>query len=274
MKSKYKGFLKNYYQDPLPHNDKLFLSNRNKCGYAELAIIRKDVQTSPEMEKKIDGSPIPIKDKSQTIVALNDILKPDVKDESVQLILIEGISGIGKTTLAWQLCHMWAKDELDSLKDYDLVILVHLRKRRAQKATKLEHLLPYYDTTTNTEDIKAAIGSGEGVLIVCDGFDELPHDQQGSNFSVRLFSCELLPKATVIVTTRPSASADFKRIIDQNIHRELEIKGFTEKGIMEFAESIFSTAALGGFLPYIRHNPPINSMMYLPLSAVIIAKIY
>ena len=273
MKNKYKDFLKHYYRNPLPNDDKLFVSNANKRDYAELAIIGKDVKTTPEIEKKNDDSPSLIKDQSQPNAALNDILKPDEERKPVQLVLIEGTSGIGKTTLAWHLCHKWAKEQLDSLKDYDLVILVRLRKKRAQKAAKLEHLLPC-DIKTDMEGLIDAIGNGEGVLIVCDGFDELPHHKQESNFYVRLFSGELLPAATVIVTTRPSASDVFRKVIYQDIDRELEIIGFTKNGIMEFAKSIFSTAVLGGFLSYIQNNPPIYSMMYLPLSAVIVAKIY
>ena len=272
---KYKNFLRHYYRDPLPHDDKLFVSNPNKRGYAELAISEKDVKASPEMEKKNGGlSPSSTKDKSQSILTLDDILKPDKEGKPVQLVLIEGTSGIGKTTLAWQLCHKWAKEQLNRLKVYDLVVLVRLRKKRAQNATKLVDLLPHDTNTTDEEELKAALGSGEGVLIVCDGFDELPRHQQESDFYVRLFSGEVLAKATVIVTTRPSASAAFKRVPVQAIHRELEITGFTENGIKEFAKSIFSTVALDGFLSYIQNNPAINSMMYLPLSAVIVATIY
>ena len=275
VKSKYKGFLKQYYdQDPLPHDDKLFVSNPNKRGYAELDISEKNKETTLEMEKKNDESLSSIKGISQSIIALNDILIPDKEGKPVQLVLIEGTSGIGKTTLAWQLCHKWAKGQLDSLKDYDLVVLVRLRKKRAQKATKLEDLL-LHDNRTNMEDLIAAMGNGERVLILCDGFDELPHHQQRSDFYVHLFSGELLPAATVIVTTRPSASYVFKRFINQNINRELEITGFTRKGIMEFAKSIFSNMAVfDDFVTYIQSNPPFNSMMYLPLSAVVIAKIY
>ena len=271
----YNGFLKHYYRDPLPNDNKLLVSNHNKHGYAELNTSEKGAKGTQEMENKNGDSPSSTKDKSQSIatVALDDILKPDKEGKPVQLVLIEGTSGIGKTTLAWHLCHKWAKEELDSLKDYDLVVLVRLREKRAQRATKLEHLLSY-DSTTDMKDLKTAINNGEGVLIVCDGFDELPLHQQENDFYIRLFSGELLPAATVIVTTRPVASATFKKKIDQNIDRELEITGFTEKGIMEFVKSIFSSAALDGFLTYIQNNPPINSMMYLPLSAVIVAKIY
>ena len=272
MKTKYKDFLKHYYRNPLPNDDKLFVSNPNKHGYAELAINEKDAKATPEMVNKNDGNQSSSKDKSQSIVTLDDILKPDKEGKPVRLVLIEGTSGIGKTTLAWHLCHKWAKEELDSLKEYDLVVLVRLRKMRAQEATKLEHLLPY-DNTTGMDKLIDAIGSGKRVLIVCDGFDELPQDQQKNLLYVRLFSCELLPAATVIVTTRPSASAAFKKVIDQNIDRELEITGFTEWN-MEFAKSVFSTAVFDGFLSYIQNNPPINSMMYLPLSAVIVAQIY
>ena len=206
------------------------------------------------------------------IVALNDILKPD--GDSGQLVLIEGESGIGKTTLAWQLCHKWAKKELDSVKEYDLVILVPLRKKRAQAAEEAEDLL-LCDEDLDKKKVRATIKRGERVLIVCDGFDELPSEQlKESSVYARLFRGEVLHEATVVVTTRPSASADFKRVCKQKIDRKLEIIGFTKTGIREFAKSIFSNDDLDGFLSYLADNPSIYNLMYLPLSAIIVAKIY
>ena len=201
-------------------------------------------------------------------------MKDDETGTPVQLVLVEGTSGIGKTTLAWQLCHKWAKLEHDE--DYELVILVRLRKKRAQNATTLEDLLPYDKNATKLKQITSAIEGGEGVLIVIDGFDELSHEQQRQPIYVDLFKGECLAEATVIVTTHPSASSDFKDLCERDIHRELEITGFTDDGIKEFAKSIFKSdaAAVSGFRSYIQNNPPIYSMMYLPLSAVIVAKIY
>ena len=62
------------------------------------------------------------------------------------------------------------------MKQYELVVLVRLREKKSQNAQCLEDLLPC-GATTNMKELVAAIGRGKGVLIVCDGFDELPYEQ-------------------------------------------------------------------------------------------------
>ena len=270
--SQYKEFLRGYYNDPLPYDDRLFTNTERK--YIELSVTEK--VDKPRKEAKRNDSNLTMKEPLHPTVhvALQDILRPDRRNrKSPQLVLIEGTSGIGKTTLAWQLCHKWASGELDSLKDFELVLLVRLRKKRAQNATELELLLPG-NKHLNMKDIVTEIGRGKGVLIVCDGFDELTHKQLKGNVSVQLFNGNLLPEATIIVTTHPSASADFKKVCERNIHRKLEITGFTDEGIEEFAKSIFSSDDVDDFLIQIRNNPRIYNMMYLPLSALIIANIF
>ena len=185
---------------------------------------------------------------------------------------MEGAPGIGKSTLAWEVCHKW--EELESVKQYELVVLVRLREKKAQEARCLGDLLPC-DATTNMKELLAAIGEGEGMLIVCDGFDELPREQQqeGSVY-IDLLKGRLLSEATVIVTSRPSVSACLWSLCQHNIDRHLEVIGFTKEDIKQFAESVFSGDILAGFLSYITSNPPIYSMMYIPLNAVIVALIY
>ena len=160
------------------------------------------------------------------------------------------------------------------MKQYELVVLVRLREKRAQEAHCLEDLLPG-GATTNKKELVAAIGRGKGVLIVCDGFDELPLEQrqQGSLY-IELLKGRLLPEAAVIVTSRPSVSAELWRLCQHNIDRHLEVIGFTKKDIKLFAKSVFSGDILKGFLSYITSNPPIYGMMYIPLNAVIVALIY
>ena len=190
----------------------------------------------------------------------------------MRCVLIEGAPGIGKSTLAWEVCHKWEK--LESVKPYELVILVRLREKKAQEARCLEDLLPH-DATTKVNELLAMIGRGKGMLIVCDGFDELPHKQrQEGSVYIDLLKGRLLPEATIIVTSRPSVSADLWSLCRHNIDRHLEVIGFTKKDIKQYAESVFSGDILAGFLSYITSNPPIYGMMYIPLNTVIVVLIY
>ena len=204
----------------------------------------------------------------KSAIKLKDILKPGVDGTVPRCVLVEGPQGIGKSTLAWELCQKW--EELDSIKQYELVVLVNLREKKAQKARCLEDLL-LCDARTDMKKLLAAIGRGKGVLIVCDGFDELPRAQrQESSVYMDLIRGMLLPEATVILTSRPSVSTDLednKRKID----RHFEIMGFSKEDIKRFAETIFSGDILASFLSYITSNPPIHSMMYIPLNAIIVA---
>ena len=273
-RKQYKQFLKDCYRQPLPDDDKL-LTTASK-HYIELAVISKKGITRKQADeftrKSLHGLTEEIL-REKAPIALDHILKPREDGRPVRCVLVEGAPGIGKSTLAWEVCHKW--EELESVKQYELVVLVRLREKKAQEARCLEDLLPC-DATTNMKELLAAIGRGKGMLIVCDGFDELPREQRQIDDSVYidLLKGMLLPEATIIVTSRPSVSAELWSLCQHNIDRHLEVIGFTREDIKQFAESVFSGDILAGFLSYITSIPPIHSMMYIPLNAVIVALVY
>ena len=272
-RKQYKQFLKKCYRQPLPDDDKLLTTASKR--YIELAVIsKKDItrkQADEFTEKSLHGLTEEIL-REKAPIALDHILKPREDGTPVRCVLVEGAPGIGKSTLAWEVCHKW--EELESVKQYELVVLVCLREKKSQEASCLGDLLPC-DATTNMKELLAAIGEGEGMLIVCDGFDELPCEQrQEGSVYIDLLKGRLLPEATIIVTSRPSVSADLWSLCQHNIHRHLEVIGFTKEDIKQFAESVFSGDILAGFFSYITSNPPIYGMMYIPLNAVIVALIY
>ena len=273
IKEQYKHFLKKCYRQPLPDDDKL-LTTASK-HYIQLAIISKEGITSSQADeftkKSLHGLTEEILCKKSPM-QLEDILKPSEDGIVPRCVLVEGAPGIGKSTLAWEVCHKW--EELESVKQYELVVLVCLREKKAQEARCLEDLLPC-DATTDNKELLDAIREGHGVLIVCDGFDELPREQrQKGSVYIDLIKGRLLPEANIIVTSRPSVSAELWNLCQHNIDRHLEVIGFTREDIKRFAESVFSGDKLAGFLSYITSNPPIYGMMYIPLNAVIVALIY
>ena len=272
-RKQYKQFLKKCYRQPLPDDDKL-LTTASK-HYIELAVISKKGITRKQADeftrKSLHGLTEEIL-REKAPIALDHILKPRENGRLVRCVLVEGAPGIGKSTLAWEVCHKW--EELESVKQYELVVLVRLREKKAQEARCLEDLLPC-NSTTNMTELLAAIGEGEGMLIVCDGFDELPREQrQEGSVYIDLLKGRLLAEATIIVTSRPSVSAELWSLCQHNIDRHLEVIGFAKEDIKRFAESVFSGDILAGFLSYITSNPPIYGMMYIPLNAVIVALIY
>ena len=155
-------------------------------------------------------------------------------------------------------------------------MLVQLREKRAQEATRLSHMFPKF--RSNMDDTLASItaGNGQGILVVLDGFDGLPHEQREENsVYIELIKGDLLPEATVVITSRPSMSADLLRLCQRSIDRRLEVLGFTPEQIEEYARSVFGDGEeFKSFIQYINSNPVIKGMMYLPLNAVIVASVF
>ena len=192
-----------------------------------------------------------------------------------RVVVIEGAPGIGKSTLAWELCRKW--EEYASMEAYSLVILLRLRDKRVQHLNDVSSLFYAYDRADRTslvEEIKN--NQGKGVLFVLDGFDELPKSLQYEGVLADLLRKSVLPQSTVLVTNRRSAMVSLLNICRPVIEKHIEILGFSPKSIEEYAASVFSGDDLEGFKSYISRfeNPAISSLMYVPLYAVFVAMIY
>ena len=192
-----------------------------------------------------------------------------------RMIVIEGAPGIGKSTLAWELCRKW--EEYASMKAYSLVILLRLREKRVQNISNVSSLFYAYsgaDRTSLVEDISN--NRGKGVLFVLDGFDELPKSLQREDVLVDLLEKSVLPDSMVLVTTRPLAMDRLLTISKPVIEQYITILGFSQESIEAYASSVFSRDELDGFKDYISapQNPAINSLMYVPLYAAFVVVIY
>ena len=110
-------------------------------------------------------------------ISVEDILKP-TDSESLRVV-IDGLPGIGKTTLCHKLLNMWSNGTLHQ--QYDLVLYCPLRNSKIATATTLTDLFvcQRYEVPVVAERFKKR--NGEGLLIIFDGWDELSTEHRQSS---------------------------------------------------------------------------------------------
>ena len=192
-------------------------------------------------------------------------------------VLIEGAPGIGKSTLCWQLCRLWAEGRLQH--KWDLMVLIEIRHKAMQKAHSVYNLLVYpYDTTTRKSIAREVQKrKGEGLLLIFDGYDELSEDQR-SELSVfqQILTNRLLSKATVVVTSRPMATPSLPPRFIQDLDQHIAIAGFDKDGIHTYIRSACgdNRNLSEDFHTYVSSRPFIFSVMYNPLHCTIVTELY
>ncbi len=76
------------------------------------------------------------------------------------------------------------------------------------------------------------------MLIIADGWDELSRANRSKvSFLYNLLFGRLLPSASVLLTSRPSASAPLHDL--PSVDRLVEVVGFNEENIKQYIESEF-----------------------------------
>ena len=220
---------------------------------------------------------------SKAPIRMEDILKPNYVYNSqkqkqkyqVTHLLIEGAPGIGKSTFAWEVCQKWGQHQF--FNEYSLVVLLKFRDKRVQEAKSVSDLFYHPSPKLQSEivDHVTEIG-GHGLLLILEGFDEAPASKRTmDSIFVRLFTGQELPKATVILTTRPSASLGLRQLCSSVNSRRIEIVGFGKKEIDEYIQCAFSDEqSQSDFKEYLSLYPHICSMMYVPLNSAIVTHVY
>ena len=204
---------------------------------------------------------------------LEDVIQPEGL-LGMKRILIEGSPGIGKSTFALELCKAW--DEIDSLSDFSLIVLIRLKDKRVQDAHTLGELFYHPDSDFQQEVAKElSANGGSNTLLVLDGLDHLTQPLQKHSLVLQLLQGTLLPRASIVLTSRPSASAGLLSTYKFHFDRRVEILGFTNDDILEHAESILgSEEDFVEFQQYLSASPAIRSGMHTPLMTAIVVGLY
>ena len=196
-------------------------------------------------------------------------------DGKRKLTLIEGDPGSGKTTLTLQICKRWAEGKFST---NCFLILMPLR---------------CYELTSNTNDLfelfeklgcplpgmkeYAQQNNGEGLVLILDGWDELPNQlQTDSLFSDIVFSKNsMFFYSTIIVTSRSSCSDNIAKVVQQR-KAHYQILGFSphnsELYIKHYFNNDLQSAEL--LIDMLKGREYLRRHFYIPITVAIMCFVY
>ena len=261
-----------YARRLLPYESKYSPESAQK--YINLAMISKQKESRAEMDTFTKAT---IHGDVDDVVEMKTAITPQdigrLEDGSpAQCILVQGAPGVGKTTLAWELCRQWGKGTLFS--EYLLVVLLKMRDRSIQEATSLSDLFkhPKLQAAVCNDIVER---NGMSVLILLEGYDELPPDLQEKSIFSALIEGKELPNATILVTSRTSSSDIVYDKCKTTKFQHIEVVGFTGEQIDSYIKNaVADEEILEAFRHYLKKYPHIHGLMYIPLNCGIVLDVF
>ena len=220
----------------------------------------------------------------------------DIIDKQHMNVLVVGRPGIGKTSLSIKLLRLWASgeafngDEHDNA-DFNVVFLVKFRRfSNDNEKLSLRDLLARAETVQSLDDVVWDFIQKESskVLLIFDGLDEYSR-KEGINAEEddptckncveekmpvsalynKLAAGKLLPGASILTTTRPTA---VKYVDHLDFQRIVELRGFTSDDVKKYVEN-FARGVSGAkekMWEHIKSNINLFSLCYIPVNCFLI----
>ena len=188
---------------------------------------------------------------------VRSISREDIVDAKNKKILIVGRPGIGKTLFLTKWMRDWASGKAFN-NQFDFAFFLKFRKFNSEgKPLSLRDLLARSEYSAETERLRDQVWNHvatnpEKVLIFFDGLDEFLFRSRIAKSSVckneeepmllsalyyNIVEGNLLPGASVLTTTRPTAVEDITNLSDSSVHKTIEILGFASEQVKEYVEN-------------------------------------
>ena len=189
-----------------------------------------------------------------------------------RLILIEGAPGVGKTTFSHQFCYKWSQGQ--RLSKHKLLVLLPLRDKGVRSAKNVSDLFPHPQLQQAiTEEVEGS--DGEGVALWLEGWDELNEElRKESSIFLDLLHGDVLPKATVIITSRPWATKNIRESASVKVDQHIEIFTTPDTELQRVLKERIELDSRAKFLYYLEHNLMMKAVMHTPVTANIVADVF
>ena len=244
---------------------------RRAKSFVELALINRNSDDVGEYGYSVRRDMDDIIKKKDKI----DYYQAFARYESGALVLVEGRPGCGKTTLAHKVTRDWSRGE-KVLVGAELVFIVSLRVLNAtQKDKDIDELMElFYSSKQVAKNMGEYLLSSQGdkVCFILDGLDE--YHRKSNTFVEQLISM-MLPKAMVIIFSRPVGTWKLK-LSQTRVEKQIEILGFKNDQIHTYIDSYFvtNTDMAHGLKEYLDLHVNVLHMCYLPVHASMICYLY
>ena len=189
-----------------------------------------------------------------------------------RIILIEGAPGVGKTTFSQQFCYKWSQGQ--RLSKHKLLVLLPLRDKGVRSAKNVSDLFPHPQLQQAiAEEVEGS--GGEGVALWLEGWDELKEgSRKKSSLFLDLMHGDVLPKATIIITSRPWATKNIRESFSVKVDQHIEIITTPDTELQRVQEEKIKPDSRAQFLDYLKHNLMMKAAMHTPVTANIVADVF
>ena len=262
---KYSAYLKNLYS-----------SHKERKTLAPFKLARLYMKTMRKYELDKFSKSTVRGDLDDVVYAKYHVTQDEIgqlsNDKQPRLILIEGAPGVGKTTFSGEFCHEWSQGKL--LSDHKLLLLLPLRDNRVKSARNVSDLFQHPQLQQAIAEQVESNG-GEGVALWLEAWDELQENKrQKSSVFLDLVHGRVLPKATVIVTSRPWATQNLKAT-SSGIDQHIEIVSTPAIQLSRIlSQDKVRPDVRAKLRDYVDKNPSVKAAMHTPVTADIVAEVF
>ena len=209
---------------------------------------------------------------------MDEIFKPyEEKSTEAKRVLIEGNPGTGKTMYCSKIAYDWATRDSTSgdwFSKFQVVLLLkcrHIVGREFDLWQAIDdQLLPREIQKEEREELFKFVRDNQSkVLLVLDGFDELPQSQLPTFFEI--IQGRILPGCNLLVTARHEGGIPIRKYFDFL----LEIQEFTPQNSQEFVHEFFKGKddLAEKLLLKVKEDKNLQEIMFNPLNSALLCLI-